>query len=77
VPGLVALSIAAIFWPWLAVVLALWLLAPVAIYAWIAARGLPQRRGLARAQFVVVHSLKQYAQMLGIWAGVLNGTGQA
>jgi glycosyltransferase involved in cell wall biosynthesis len=76
-PGLVALAAAALFWPVVVLVLALWLAAPAAIYAWIAARGLAVRGAAAWAQFVAVHSLKQYAQMLGIWAGVIAGTGRS
>jgi hypothetical protein len=77
VPVLIALAVGVIFWPWLAVPLALWLLAPIAIYAWIAARSHSLRRAAAWTQFVAVHSLKQFAQMLGIWAGLLRGTGRA
>ena len=76
-PGLIALVVAAVFRPWLVVAVAVWVLAPPVIYAWIAAGSVPARRALAWAQFVVVHSLKQYAHMLGIWAGLVTGTGRA
>jgi glycosyltransferase involved in cell wall biosynthesis len=76
-PGLLALAVGVVFWPWLVLMLALWLLAPVVVYAWIAAGSVRLRRARAWVQFVVVHSLKQYAHMLGIWAGLITGTGRA
>jgi glycosyltransferase involved in cell wall biosynthesis len=76
-PVLIALGAGMLFWPALAWLWAAWLLAPVAAYAWIAARSASLRRAGLWGQFVVVHSLKQYAHMLGIWAGLINGTGRA
>jgi glycosyltransferase involved in cell wall biosynthesis len=49
-------------------------LAPAFGYAAIAASSRTLKTGRAKIQFVFVHSVKQYAQMLGIWAGVVNGT---
>jgi glycosyltransferase involved in cell wall biosynthesis len=46
---------------------------PLLAYAMIAARSRLLQTTRSKIQFVIVHSAKQYAQMAGIWAGVLNG----
>jgi hypothetical protein len=54
--------------------LAAWALLPALAYGFVAAF---ERRSLGfpgALQFVLVHAVRQYAQMAGVWAGVLAGT---
>jgi glycosyltransferase involved in cell wall biosynthesis len=56
--------------------LILWLSLPILTYSFLAFRLTCSSSFSARMQFVLVHSLKQHAQMMGIWAGILSGTGR-
>jgi|GEM_PF-1708177 len=54
----------------------LWLIMPIATYTVLALSSKNSNSLVARIQFVIVHGLKQYAQMMGIWVGILKGTGR-
>lgn len=56
------------------VFLLFWLLLPITAYTYLTLRRGAKTLLTQRLQFVLVHSVKQYAQMLGVWVGLVRGT---
>ena len=75
-PVLILFGLLSFSEPIMMILFALWLFMPIAAYTLLALRSKNSTSFIAHMQFVVVHSLKQYAQMMGIWAGILNRTGR-
>lgn len=75
-PILVFLTILYEIWPLVGWLGGLWLLLPFLLYTYAAVRGNRFAGFKEGLQFVIVHSIKQYALMAGIWAGVIRGTGR-
>jgi len=73
-PVLVFLTVLGIAFPESCWLVALWLILPLLAYGYVAISQNLFINLVQGFQFVVVHSVKQYAQMLGIWAGVVAGT---
>ena len=77
VPFLLLLAGAGLAWSPLRLAAAAWVGLPLATYLAVGTRAGLAAQPPELGRFVLVHGIKQYAQMLGIWAGALNGTWRA
>lgn len=73
-PVLAVMAALAYAFPDLLALPALWIAAPVLAYFHAALRGRLVLRPRLTIEFLIVHSIRQYAQMAGVWAGVIDGT---
>ena len=76
VPGLLLWVVFSLFWPMFWWAFGAWCLIPMFAYFALAIRarivGNPRRL----VAFLIVHSIKQYAQTAGVWGGILLGKGR-
>lgn len=77
IPILAALGVSSAFSLLAMYLFVIWLIVPILLYSIVSHHLSRSTTITERVQFVFVHSFKQYAQMMGIWVGILRGTGRS
>lgn len=72
-PIFILLLLVSLIMPWMVWLALAWLIVPVLAYMRSGLRSVTSLTWRYLVPYVVVHSLRQYAQIAGIWAGLLSG----